>query len=490
MNIILASAEMTPFAKAGGLADVAHYLPSEWRKYGQNAISILPKYSMIDVDKYGFEPTDLVLYIPMAGWTEFARLWMGFIPGTKAPVYLIENNDYFNRPGIYGDPDEYLDNDRRFIFFSRAVFEAAKALNFSPDILHAHDYHAAFTQAFLKSHYRFDSRFSQTAGVFTIHNLAYQGWFDPARALSFAQYGLGEFYRGSWFEHNGAVNAMKTGIMFSDKITTVSPTYSREIRSPGLSEGMHDPLNLRASDLIGILNGVDYEVWNPEKDKTICCNYDRGSLLLKKDNKVALLKEFGLSDDDDFEKPVIGMVTRLVEQKGIDILLHDLERHLADGDFRLVLLGSGEKRYEDSMNYFAWKYPKNALIYLGYDEEKARKIIAGSDFFLIPSRFEPCGLTQMYAMKYGTIPIVRSTGGLADTVSEYVPETGKGTGFVFWRYDADDMSYAIRRAMTIFQKDPHWYLIRKNAMKQDFSSKKSAMHYLEVFRWALSKVRG
>ena len=490
MNILLASAEVTPLAKAGGLADVAATLPVEWKKAGHNPIVIIPKYSLIDPYHYGFEPLPQVLYVPMGNWTEFARMWKGYLPNSDVPCYLIENNDYFWRDGgIYGNPNEYADNDRRFIFFSRAVFEAAKALDFTPDVIHAHDYHAAFTMAFLKTHYRNDPRFARTAGVYTIHNLAYQGWFEPQRAMELAGYDMGHFYRGSWFEKNGAVNAMKTGIMFADKITTVSPTYSKEIRWDYYGEGMQDILNIRGGDLIGILNGVDYSEWNPETDPMIYKNYSIDSIKDKKTNKYEFLKQMGLPDDADFDLPLIGMVSRLAEQKGIDILMKRLETYLFHSNFRFALVGSGEQRYVEYFNYLAWKYPNRIFVYIGYNNQLAHRLICGSDFLMLPSRYEPCGLTQMYALKYGTIPIVRSTGGLADTVFEYVPERHQGNGFLFINYHHKDMEFSVNRALEVYHNKSYWAEVCKNAMEYDFSSKRTGDEYLQVFNWALEKVR-
>ena len=489
MNILVASAEVAPFAKTGGLADITAFLPKDWLKFGQNPIIMLPKYGFINTDYYGFKPTDIVLYVPVSNWIEFARLWYGTLPDSNVPVYLIENQDYFLRGGIYGEPKEYEDNDRRFIFYSRAVFEAAKALNFSPDIIHAHDFHAAFTMAFLKSQYRFDPLFSKTAGVYTIHNLAYQGWFNPSRAMTLSTFGMGEFYTGSWFERFGSVNSMKVGLMFSDKITTVSPSYAYEIRLPYYSEGLQDILNLRGADLIGILNGVDYSEWSPENDNLLYKKYTEKNIEDKLINKYSFLKDNGLTDSDDLDLPLIGMVSRLTEQKGIDILIYKLEEMIANNRFRFALLGSGEHRYESYFNYLKWKYPKQVFVTIGYNNQLSHRLIASCDFLTLPSRFEPCGLTQMYALKYGTIPIVRSTGGLADTVHEYMPKTGKGNGFVFLNYNADDFNYGIRRAIDVYNNKFHWDIIRRNAMNEDNSSTRSAFEYLKVFNWALEKVR-
>ncbi len=487
MNILIASAELDPYAKRGGLADIAASLPIEWKKYGQNPIIIMPKYGFIDTHYHGFKPTYLVLYVPVGHWVEFAHLWYGTLPNSDVPVYLVENADYFNRWGIYGDPNEYLDNDRRFIFFSRAVMEAAKALGFKPDIIHSHDFHTAFTLAFLKSQYRFDYHFSRTAGVYTIHNLAYQGWFNPERAMEYSGFGMKEFYPGSWFERYGSVNAMKTGLMFADKITTVSPNYAREIRYPYYSEGLQDILNLRAGDLIGILNGANYKEWNPETDKHIYKNYTSASLEDKEINKRKFIEEY-FETSENLDMPLIGMTTRLAEQKGIDLIINKIEYFLSNDEFRFVLLGSGERHYEDFFNYLAWKYPGKVSVNLGYNQVMSYKILAACDFFFLPSRFEPCGLTQMYAMKYGTIPIVRHTGGLADTVEEYNWNSGKGVGLVFFQYNADDFAFAIRRALSMYKQEPHWDIVRKNAMKKDFSASRSALEYLKVFKWALEKV--
>jgi starch synthase len=489
MNILLAAAELTPIAKAGGLADVAAVLPIEWKKKGHNPIIIMPKYSSIDVNKYKFEPTDMVLFVPISTWVEFARLWKGTLPETDIPVYLIENNDYFYRDGIYGYPNEYLDNDRRFIFFSRAIFEAAKAIDFHPDIIHAHDFHTAFTMPFLKTHYREDPRFNRTAGVYTIHNLAYQGWFNPERAMEFAGYGFDAFFKGSWFEKNDSVNAMKAGIMFADKITTVSPTYSKEIRWDYYGEGMQEILTQKGGDLIGILNGVHYDEWNPATDEFIYQKYDASNLHLKAINKLQFLKEKGINGDESVEMPLIGMVSRLAEQKGIDLLMNKLEYHLFNSEFRFAILGSGEQRYVEYFNYLAWKYPNRISVFIGYDNELAHKLIAASDFLMLPSRFEPCGLTQMYALKYGTVPIVRSTGGLADTVYEFVPRYKKGNGFLFINYNSEDMEFALTRALQIYGSQENWDLVRKNAMGYEFSSTVTADNYLQVFHWALEKVR-
>ena len=490
MNIIVAAAEAAPFAKAGGLADMIQSFPIEWKKFGHNPIIIMPKYGDIDVYFWGFQPTNQIISVPMDYWTEYGNIWKGKLPSSDVPVYLIENAEYFNRSGIYGNPDEFSDNDKRFTFFSRAVFETAKAIDFRPDIIHAHDYHTAFTMPLLKSYYKHDEKFKDTAGVFTIHNLAYQGKFNPEGVMKYLGLGMGEFYPGSWLEHDGAVNALKAGIMFADKITTVSPTYSEEIKNEYFGEGLHNILNQRAADLVGILNGVFYNEWSPEKDSYINLQYGINNLEIKRINKLHFLKDHGVDDRDNPEVPLIGMVSRLTEQKGIDIVMGVLEDLINKGRIRFAILGSGESKYVDYFNYLAWKYPGKALVHIGYNNQLSHKIIASSDFFLVPSRYEPCGLTQMYSLKYGTIPIVRETGGLADTVFEYNYDDNTGNGFSFYNYNFEDLEYAVERALGIYMNEPFWSNIRRNAMQSDYSSVKSAGEYLKLFNWAIEKATG
>lgn len=487
MNILVAAFEASPLAKTGGLADVIEALSIEWAKLDHNTLLVLPKHKHIDVLKYGFEKLEHTLYVKMGFETEFGAIWLGKLPGSEARVALIEHEEYFSRNGIYGDPEEYFDNDRRFIFYCRAVFEAAIALDFKVDVLHAHDYHATFTLAFLKSFYNDHKLFMDAVSIYTIHNLAYQGKFNPYRIMDFSSFGMKEFYPGSWFEMHGVVNCMKVGIMFADKITTVSPNYAKEIRMPYYSEGLQDVLNHRGADLIGILNGVFYDQWNPEIDQRIFKEYKPGDFEKKKENKFELLRSFGVIDEDDIDRPLVGMVTRLTEQKGIDIIKEILDKMIDENRFRFIILGSGRQDYVDYFQYIKWKYPQRAFIHIGYDETLAHRIIACSDYVLVPSRFEPCGLTQMYALKYGTVPIVRSTGGLADTVDEYIPEARMGTGFVFNNYDKDDFSYSLDRALSIYNAEVHWDSIRNNGMMQDFSAKRMAKEYIKVFEWAKKK---
>ncbi|MCE5304203.1 glycogen synthase [bacterium] len=481
MNILIASTEATPIAKAGGLGDMVSFLAKEWESLGHNPIIVLPKYGFIDINKYGFRNTFKTLIVQMGYWNEYASLWEGRLPNSEVPVYLIEHDIYFNREGIYGGPIEYSDNDRRFIFLSKAIFEVARAIGFSPDIIHSNDYHTAFSMAFLKEFYNIDPLFSKTKGVFSIHNIAHQGRFNPNTALLYAGFGFDRFYPFSPFEFYGSVNAMKVGIVYADKVTTVSPTYAREVHYPYFGEGLEGVINAKGNDFIGILNGVDYTEWNPKNDTLIYQQYDEQSLSEKVENKHSLLRDFGLANTDNLDLPLIGIVSRLAEQKGIDLIINKIESLLDENDFRFFILGSGEYEYEQFFNYLCARFPKKAITYIGHNNALSHKVIAASDYLLMPSRYEPCGLTQMFALRYGTIPIVRETGGLADTVREFNPENLEGTGFTFFQYNADDMAHAMRRALNIYNVQPYWDKIRLNAMNDNFAIRNTAAKYLEIF---------
>jgi starch synthase len=487
MNILTLTAELNPIAQAGGLGDMVANLSKNWIKQGHNPIIVLPKYGFINPEKWGLRNTLKTLFVKMGYWDEYALLWEGFLPNTNVKLYLIENNEYFDRPGIYGSPNEYADNDRRFIFFNKAAFEVCKAIDFSPDIIHSHDFHTAFALAFLKEFYKDVPMFRNTAGVYTIHNLAYQGKFNPQTALLYAGIDWKKFYPFSPFEYYGMVNAMKVGISYSDKFTTVSPNYAEEIRWTFAGEGLEGVINSRAADFIGILNGVDYSEWHPEEDNLLYEKYGINSLEKKRNNKIRLLKDFGLNDNDDLDAPLIAMVTRLAEQKGIDLVINKIEELLQKRNFKIFVLASGEYHYEEFFRYLSHRFPNKALNYIGHNTKLSHQVYAAADYFLMPSRFEPCGLSQMYALKYGTIPIVRETGGLADTVQEYNHQKQEGTGFTFWQYNADDMAFAIHRALDIYNNPTHWDAIRKNAMMQNFSSYKTAQDYIQVFQWAREK---
>jgi len=488
MNILSIAAECAPYAKMGGLADVVSSLSKEWQVAGHTASIVLPKYSSVDEARFSLERTDMILSVPMSYWTEYDRVWRATLPNSSATVYFLENSDYFQRDGIYGNPGGFADTDRRFTFLCRAACELACALGIPIDIIHAHDYHAALAIPFVHLHYRTHPVFQRTASVYTIHNMAFQGQSDPRRILEFASL-RPNLFRGSWLEHDGVVNLMKAGIMYADKITTVSPTYAQEIRWTRNGEGMQEYLGLRAADLVGVLNGADYDEWNPLVDSYINPTYSQGELSKKVNVKNSLLRNSLPAHDDTPELPLIGMVSRLTAQKGVDLLESVLEPLLQTGRLRFVLLGSGDAASEQYFRHLGSRYPTRALIKIGYNNALSHSIIAGSDFLLVPSLFEPCGLTQIYAMKYGTVPVVRATGGLRDTVHEYDPTSMSGTGFLFERYASSDLFDTVMRAIDHFGREPHWTALRTNGMAMDYSSSRSAEEYLSVFTWALERRR-
>ncbi len=488
MKIIVAAAEVAPFAKVGGLADMAAALPKAWHADGHDVIVVLPKYGTIDPERYGMVKTDMLVAVPFGTWMEYATVWTCSLPGSTVPVYFVDSSDYYNRPGIYGYHEGFLDNDRRFMFLSRAVFELARALDFRPDIVHAHDYHTAPTMPMLKVHYWNDPFFEGTAGIFTIHNMAYQGMYDPVRAMSFGGFSPEDFHQGSWYEQDGIFNAMKAGIMFADKVTTVSPTYAQEIRWTPEGMGLQSALQVRGADLVGVLNGIDTSEWHPDVDEYIPVRYSRQHIEKKEINKRALLLEAGLSSEDVHDDlPLMGMVTRLTDQKGIGLLYQCLEPFISEHRMRFVILGTGEQRYEEFFRDMASRYPRHVIVGEGYNTPLSHKIQAASDYYLMPSRFEPCGLTQMFAQTYGAVPIVRSTGGLTDTVEPYDPIMFTGTGIRFQRYHADDCAAAIDQALRLYKQEPHWTRIRMNGMATDFSIMASARKYIDVFGWALER---
>lgn len=485
MNILQVSAEVAPYAKVGGLADMTGALPRAWSADGHHVVPVLPLYGTIDRERFGITPTSIVLSVACSTWTEYATVYTGTLPDSDVTVYFIRSADYFDRPGIYGYHDGFDDNDRRFLFLCRAAFELAKAIEFRPDVIHTHDYHTAPMMAMLAVEYRHTPHFSRTAGVFTIHNMAYQGMYEPGRAMDLGGFPAQDFYPGCWYEHHGMFNAMKTGIMFAQKVTTVSPTYAEEIRWTPEGMGLQGALQARSADLIGVLNGIDTNVWSPATDAHLAVPYTADDLAKKEVNKRALLMECGLDlGEASAPLPLMGMVTRLTEQKGIQLLPDVLPSFFERNLVRMVVLGSGQSDLEEALATIARRYPQHLFLATGYDESLSHRIQAASDYYLMPSLFEPCGLTQLFAMAYGTIPIVRAVGGLADTVEEYDPVSMRGTGFRFGPFTADALSTAMERALHVYRREPHWTTLRQQAMSRDYSIERTARHYVDVFSWA------
>ena len=476
MKVLFATNEIAPFSKAGGLADVMGSLPKYLEKNAEIAI-FTPLHGFIDRDKFKIEEIpNSELWITFGWQPQKFNLYKTTLTNTKINVFFIKNDWYFSCfKEVY---PRWLDTryeHERYVAFSLAIMEYAKLLNFKADIIHANDWHTAMLPLYLHSNYKFDSFWSKTKSVFEIHNLAYQGvWTEDI--LDFANMRKDIVYNECGCEHYGHVNWMKGAINYADKIVVVSPNYSREILTGEYGEGMDYTLRGHTDKILGILNGIDYDIFNPKKDKNIFKNYDKKSVHIKDDNKKALCEYFGLKYNP--ERPLFGFVSRLVGQKGID-LIRDMENELKNLDADFIFLGSGDKDYE---NLFIWlsNNSSNIRAYVGYDPKLANLIYAGSDFFLMPSKFEPCGLSQLIAMRYGSLPVVRATGGLEDTVIGYPLDNS--TGFKFWGYNGWDMLNAIKTALWVYQDKYVFEAMRRSAMEADFTWEKSAKEYLKLYK--------
>ncbi len=486
MKILVAASEMAPFAKTGGLGDVLGALPRAFVKQGHEVKTFIPRYSSIDESAYPLQPLDWSIEVPVGRRRRSMAVEVHHDRKRKLEYCFIDNDDYFDRRELYLDSKtgaDYVDNDERFIFFSRAVLETIRKMGWKPDIIHVHDWQAGLIPVFLKTIYAGDSFYSEIRTVLTIHNLAYQGVFDKER---YPKLNLADrlFYATAPFEFYGKVNFLKASINFADRITTVSPRYATEIQSSKeLGCGLQDVLRERSSDLTGILNGVDYTIWSPSRDKSIPHTYHINNLSGKWMNKVDLLGAAKMPIR--VKAPLIGVISRLVDQKGFDLIAMAAER-LFELNIQMVLLGTGEEKYHRLFTDQEKKYPDKLRTYLTFDETLAHQIEAASDIFLMPSRFEPCGLNQMYSLKYGTVPVVREIGGLADTVIDYSPDTGEGTGFVFREYTPEALLGAVRRAVELFAKRRLWTKLMKAGMRQNYSWERSAQKYIQLFKQLVS----
>ena len=477
MKILIASPEVVPFAKTGGLADVAGALPKALKALGHDVRVVLPKYKMVDGKKFDLSKIYDGIKVPVADRIELADIYEAVIPGTEVPVYFIANDKYFGRDGLYQDKGvDYPDNCERFTFYSRAVLELLKKMRWKPHIIHSNDWQSALITMYLKTLYKNDSFYSDIATVYSIHNMGYQGAF-PAEQLPIT--GLGwEYFNHESLEFYGKFALTKAGFVYADVINTVSPQYSREIQTSEFGYGLEGLLQARSKDVYGIVNGIDYELWNPATDPYIERKYSPRTLSLKAENRTALQKKNGLPQADI---PVIGIISRLADQKGFDILAEDIENimHL---NLQLVLLGTGEPKYHELFLEMKRKYPEHIGLKLGFDAAFAQLIYAGSDMFLMPSRYEPCGLGQLISYKYGTVPIVRKTGGLADTVID-----GK-SGFVFEDYTSSALHDAIKRAIEAYKDKNKWKKLMLYDMGLDYSWNASAKEYVELYEKALDNV--
>jgi starch synthase len=486
LKIVLATPEFFPLAKTGGLADVAGALSKALCGMGQDVTVFLPNYRQIR-DKDTLKSLSVEPVRIRIGAKEVeAGLKETHLAGNKSRILLIDCPAYYDRPELYKDPKtgtDYTDNDERFILYCRAVLEFLKRLDISPDVIHCNEWQSAPVCAYLKTLYAHDFFFAKTGTLFSIHNLAYQGSFPKE---SFAKLGLPQelFYPMSPFEYYGKGNFLKSGIHYSDIINTVSETYAKEIQTAEYGCGLEGVLKSRSSDLYGIVNGVDYSEWSPEQDKLIPAKYDQNSLPKKRKNKQALFAECGFPSNQ-LNWPALGMIGRLVDQKGVDLLV-EIVPALLKKELVLVILGSGEIRYEKKLKELAKKYPDQVHVFITFDERLAHLIEAGCDIFLMPSKYEPCGLNQLYSLKYGTVPVVRKTGGLADTIQDS-GSGGNGTGFSFREYSSKELLQAIGRALEAYKDRKKWEMIQKNGMNQDFSWDKAAKRYIELYQMAKSK---
>jgi starch synthase len=482
LKVLILAAEVIPFAKTGGLADVVGALPKAIRALGHDVRVAMPRYSRVDADRFQLKEIVAPFGVPIHHTTEQASILQAYI-GSDIPVYMVENAKYFDREGIYMYPD---DADR-FIFFCRAALEALKKLDWQPDVIHCHDWHTAIVPNWLKTIYKDDPFFANTVTVYTIHNLAYQGIFGY-RVLEIAGIDeLGFLYHPEMADLNEVVDLMGRGIYWADLVNTVSETYSREILTPEYGERLDPLLRDRRDRLFGILNGIDYESANPATDPHIAVNFDATTLDQRLQNKLALQREAKLPEDVNV--PLIGIISRLTDSKGFDILGEAVD-HILDLGVQLVLMGTGDQHYHDLFGHMVQQYPRQVSIFLTFNAALAQRIYAGSDMFLMPSRFEPCGTGQMIAMHYGSVPIVRATGGLADTVQDYDPRTGQGTGFVFKPYDRWALFAAIVRAVETFKHREVWRQIQLRGMNTDFSWNQSARRYIDLYRRAVaSRIR-
>ncbi len=487
LRILFVSAEVSPFARTGGLGDVVGALPSALAAQGYEVRVVMPLYQGVRDRAFVMTPLIEALRTPLAFGERTARVWQSVLDTNNetqpVPVYLIEQDDYFARPGLYGDASgDYADNPVRFIFFCRAALALTERLAWFPHVIHCHDWHTGLVPAYLRFLPGVDRRLTTAAAVFTIHNLAYQGIF-PAAVLG--QTGLPpRLFQPAGMEFYGNINFMKAGILYADVLTTVSPTYAEEICTPEFGYGLDGVLRARRAALTGILNGVDYKIWDPATDPALAARYHVDDLTGKTACKTALLRRFGLLDDPEI--PLCSMITRLAEQKGVDLVANALERLFAL-DVNCIILGSGDRSYEERFSSLARRYPDRLGLRLGFNETLSHQIQAGSDCLLMPSRFEPCGLTQLYAMRYGAIPIVRATGGLRDTVAPFDPVTRQGTGFVFAEPTSEALLGAVRTAVAVFADKAAWRQLQRNAMAQDFSWERAAQQYIEVYQRAVAE---
>jgi starch synthase len=484
LRIAMIASECVPFAKTGGLADVIGALPKALKSLGHDVIIIMPKYGTIDAKRFNLRPVISQMGVWMGSTQEWCAVDMTHTED-GVPVYFIVFDHYFAREGIYNDVNlsDWDDNPNRFAFLTRAALQLCHDFGYAPDIVHVHDWPTALATAYLKVWHWNDTILGGAASVLTIHNIGYQGIF-PSYYYDYLGLQWGNFTADKLEDH-GNINFLKGGIHYADLVNTVSPTYAQETRTPEFAHGMAPYLNDKGPEYIGILNGVDYDQWDPASDGLIPANYTADDLSGKIVCKRALQQHMSLEIDESI--PIIGVVSRFAEQKGLDLLATTIEDIVGNMLVQIVVLGSGDKELESYYGSLPSLYPGRVGSHIGYSNELAHWIEAGSDMFLMPSRYEPCGLNQIYSLKYGTLPIVRATGGLADTVEQYEEQTGIGTGFKFYEASHKAIYYAVGWAVsTYYDRSAHFYAMVRRAMAQRYSWDDSARAYVKAYQRAIS----
>ena len=474
MNILFASSESVPFIKTGGLADVAFSLPKELRKQGIDIRVVMPNYKSIPIEFKNKMKLIKTINVPVGWRNQYCELL--YMEYEDIPYYFIDNEYYFDRDGsIYG----HFDDAERFSFFDMAVLEIIKYIDYKPNIIHSNDWHSGMINTFLRTHYKDMKGYKDIKTVYTIHNLMYQGIFS--KDVLGDVLGLGdEHYDVDSLEFYGGVSFMKGGINYSDIITTVSETYSFEIQTEYYGEKLDGFLRKKNENLYGVINGIDYDIYNPQNDAHIYSNYNVDTLERKSENKLRLQEKLNLPVN--IEIPLVGMVSRIENMKGFDLVVRILDELLSYSNIQMVILGTGNSHLENLLMEIAKKHKNKLSVSIMFDNDLAHKIYAGCDMFLMPSAFEPCGLSQLIALRYGSIPIVRETGGLKDTVFSYNELTNEGNGFSFTNYNAHDMLYTIKRAIYFYSNKKIWNKIIVNAMIRDYSWKTSASKYTELYK--------
>jgi starch synthase len=485
LKICFAASEVAPYAKTGGLADVSAALPRQLHRRGHDVRPFLPLYGSVDRGRHALQRVDFAqnVRVELGPQRSAFSLWTGLLPDSELPVYFVDSPEFFRGPSLYlGDAEDA----RRFAFFSRAVLTACQYMGWSPDLVHCNDWHTALIPLLLRHAYDWDRLFAGVRTVLTLHNVGYQGYYPSGDLDRIGLAGAAHLLDPDDLSH-GRVNFLRTGLIYADLLTTVSPTHAAEIRTPAYGMGLDGVLRARSDRLIGILNGVDDEEWNPERDRYIPHHYSRRRPAGKRRNKTHLLEALGLPDDPG--PPLMGVISRFVPQKGFDIAVPVLPEVLARSDLRMAILGSGESRYEDFFRLLQQRFPAQVVYYRGYSNELAHLIEAGSDLFLMPSRYEPCGLNQMFSLRYGTIPVVRRTGGLADSVIPYDAANDRGNGFAFEHFTPQGLHWALELALSVYRDPGRWRRLVRRAMESDFSWTTQSELYVEAYRRLLAPGR-